>query len=105
MKQFVGRTAPSADALHTVIVFLINDNGAWMLRRPQDFSYAEVAGRAKAAKEHRLDAAFLGSRIPISDRRVDVPRELPFVPPFNKWSANVPGSTYLSHSARPTIPA
>jgi len=26
---------------------------------------------------------------------VDVPRKLPFVPPFNKWSANVPGSTYF----------
>jgi hypothetical protein len=24
-----------------------------------------------------------------------VPRELPFIPPFNKWSANVPGSTYF----------
>jgi hypothetical protein len=35
------------------------------------------------------------SRIRISGERRDVPRELPFVPPFNKWSANVPGSTYF----------
>src|SRR5690242_3594044 len=27
MKQFIGRTAPSADALHTVIFFVINDKG------------------------------------------------------------------------------
>jgi hypothetical protein len=44
MKQFVGRTAPSADALHTVTVFLINDRGTWMLRRPQDFPATEIAG-------------------------------------------------------------
>ena len=27
MKQFVGRTAPSADALHTVVVFYTNGSG------------------------------------------------------------------------------
>jgi hypothetical protein len=26
---------------------------------------------------------------------VDVPRETPFVPSFNKWAANVPGTTYF----------
>ena len=95
MKQFVGRTVPSADALHTVIVFLMNDKGTWMLRRPQDVPSSEVEQLVKAAKERQLDEAFLQSRVVLSDRRLDVPRELPFVPPFNKWSANVPGSTYF----------
>jgi hypothetical protein len=31
----------------------------------------------------------------IADRRLDVSRELPIVSPFNKWSANVPGTTYF----------
>jgi len=35
------------------------------------------------------------SRIRISGDGRDVSRELPFVPPFYKWSANVPGSTYF----------
>jgi hypothetical protein len=95
MKQFVGRTVPSADALHTVIVFLLNDKGAWMLRRPQDFPSSEMGQLINAAKERQLDEVFLQSRVALSDRRLDVPRELPFVPPFNKWSANVPGSTYF----------
>lgn len=95
MKQFVGRTVPSADALHTVVVFLINDHGACMLLRPQDYPASEIAELVKAAREHRLHEAFVRSRVRISDRRVDVPRELPFVPPFNKWSANVPGSSYF----------
>jgi hypothetical protein len=95
MKQFIARTAPSADALHTVTVFVTNDQGAWMLRRPQDFPRESVAGLVQAAKEHKLDDLYTQSRIRIADRRVDVPRALPFVPPFNKWSTNVPGTTYF----------
>lgn len=49
----------------------------------------------RAAREHQLDEVFHRSRVVLSDRRVDVPRQLPFVPPFNRWSANVPGSTYF----------
>lgn len=95
MKQFVGRTVPSPDALHTVTVFYTNDSGAWMLRRPQDFPISEIAGLVRTAREHQLQQLFERSRIRISGQRLDVPRELPFVPPFNKWSANVPGSTYF----------
>src|SRR5262245_35251439 len=95
MKQFVGRTAPSADALHTVIVFLINDNGTWLLRRPQDFPKSEIASLVQAAREHKFRELHERSRIRIAQSRVDVPRELPFLPPFNRWSANVAGSTYF----------
>src|SRR5205085_2364274 len=35
------------------------------------------------------------SRVRIAERRLDVPRELPFVATFNKWSANLPGTTYF----------
>jgi hypothetical protein len=95
MKQFVGRTAPSADALHAVTVFVINDDGAWMLRRPQDFPRAEIEDLVEMASEHQLSELYRRSRVQIADRRPDVPRELPFVPPFNKWSANVAGTTYF----------
>jgi hypothetical protein len=95
MKQFAGRTVPSADALHTVVVFLINDHGAWMLRRPQDFPRHQIAELAESARRRKLVDLYERSRVRVADRRVDVPRDLPFVPPFNKWSANVPGSTYF----------
>jgi hypothetical protein len=95
MKQFVARTAPSADALHATTVFMINDDGAWMLRRPQDFPRAEVASLVAAALAYRLAELFERNRVRIANSRVGVPRELPFVPPFNKWSTNVPGSTYF----------
>jgi hypothetical protein len=78
-----------------VALFVINDNGAWMLKRPQDYSRAEIAELALAAREHELVDLYERGRVRIADGRPDVPRELPFVMPFNKWSANVAGSTYF----------
>jgi hypothetical protein len=95
MDQFVGRTAPSADALNAVTVFVLNDGGTWMLRRPQDFPPDSIAGLVQAAREHKLNELYAHSRILLADHRLDLPRELPYLPPFNKWSANVAGSTYF----------
>jgi hypothetical protein len=103
MKQFVGRTAPSADAAHLSTVFLIDDTGTYLLRRPQDFPTRDVPGLIQAAHEHKLNLLYERSRIRISDRRLDVERKLPFLPPFNKWSANVPGSTYFVPVSELTI--
>lgn len=95
MIHLVGRTVASGDAAHVTVVFVINDEGAWMLKRPQDFPRSEIAGLVQAAREHRLVELYEKSRVRIADQRVDVPREVPFVLPFNKWSANLPGTTYF----------
>jgi hypothetical protein len=93
--NFVGRTVFSADAAHLVTVFVLNDDGVWLLKRPQDYPRLEVAELVKAAREQRLVDLYEKSRVRIADQRLDVPREPPFVPPFNKWSANVRGTTYF----------
>lgn len=90
-----GRTVPSGDAVHAVSVFVINDQGTWLLKRPQDFPRTEIGELVEAARQHKFGELYEKSRVQIADRRLDVPRELPFVPPFNKWSANQPGSTYF----------
>jgi hypothetical protein len=95
MVNFIARTVASGHALHYVIVFVINDDGVWLLKRPQDFPRVEVAGLIQAARDHRLVELYEGSRVRISDRRLDVPRQLPYVPPFNNWAANLPGTTYF----------
>ena len=95
MIRFIGRTVASGHALHYVVVFVMNDDGVWMLKRPQDFTPAEMPELIKAARERRFVDLYQRSRVRIADRRVDVPREEPFVPSFNKWSANVPGTTYF----------
>jgi hypothetical protein len=94
-EHFVGRTVPSPDAAHTVIVFITNDEGTWMLRRPQDFPRGEIAGLAESARQRELRDLYLRSRVRIADGRVDVTREFPSMLPLNKWVANQPGSTYF----------
>ncbi len=93
--HFVGRTGFSADAAHLVTVFVINDDGVWLLKRPQDYPRLEVPTLVQAAREQKWLDLYEKSRVRISDRRLDVPREIPMVPPFNKWSANVRGTTYF----------
>jgi hypothetical protein len=95
MIHLIGRTATSGDAAHSCSVFVFNDVGVWMLRRPQDYVRTELPEVIQAAREHELVDLYEKSRVHIADRRLDLPRETPFLPPFNKWSANVPGSTYF----------
>jgi hypothetical protein len=95
MTHFIGRTVGSGDAMHAVTVFVVNDAGVWMLRRPQDFPRAEIAGLIRKARTGHLVELYERSRVRIADQRVDVPRQLPFVPTFNKWWTNVAGTTYF----------
>lgn len=95
MTHFVSRTVASGDAMHYVILFVLNDDGAWLLKRPQEYPRQEVAGLVDAARRLELVPLYEKSRVRIADRRLNVPREVPFVPPFNKWSANLPGTTYF----------
>ncbi|HEX8068713.1 MAG TPA: hypothetical protein VF546_02100 [Pyrinomonadaceae bacterium] len=95
MTHFVGRTVASGDALHSVTMFVLNDDGAWLLKRPQDYPRAEIAELAAAARRHEFTALYERARVRLTDQRPDVPREHPYVPAFNRWSANVPGTTYF----------
>src|SRR5947208_796933 len=103
MVHFVGRTVPSGDAMHLTTLFVVNDEGAWMLRRPQDFPWDQVPGLVELARTGRLQELYERSRVRIADRRVDVPRALPYLAPFNTWSANVTGSTYFVPIAELTV--
>jgi hypothetical protein len=92
--HFIGRTVGSGDAMHTVVLFVINDEGAWMLRRPQDYPRADIPQLIQAARDRQFLELYERSRVRVGGGRVDVPREIPFVPSFNKWAANLPGTTY-----------
>ena len=91
--NLVGRTVASAEAVHAAILFVMGDGGAWMLKRPQDYPRARIPDLVRMAREGRFTDLYEEARIQVSDRRPDPPRELPFVLPFNKWSANVAGTT------------
>ena len=95
MTHFVARTIASGDAMHDCTVFVINDAGTWMLKRPQDFPRNEIPELIRQAREKRLLELYEKARVRIADHRLDVPREVPFVAPFNKWMSNVPGTTFF----------
>jgi hypothetical protein len=93
--NYVGRTVFSADAAHLVTVIVLNDDGVWLLKRPQDYQRLEVPELVNAAREQHWVDLYEKSRVRLANKRLDVPREPPFVPPFNKWSANVRGTSYF----------
>jgi hypothetical protein len=93
--NFVGRTVPSGDALHTAALFVLNDAGTWLIRRPQDLEPAALAAIIDDGREGRLVEAYQRMRVQLSSRRASIPQKVPLVPPFNIWDANLPGTTYF----------
>ncbi len=95
MSHLFGRTMISGDAVHTTTLFVMNDEGTWMVRRPQDFSPTEALELIQLGRERRFLEFYHRARVKISDNRAAVPRQVPDVPAFNKWSVNLPGMSYF----------
>lgn len=95
MSHLFGRTMISGDAVHTATLFVMNDEGTWMVRRPQDFSPAEALELIQLGRQRRFLEFYHRARVKISDSRSAVPRQVPDVPAFNKWSVNLPGMSYF----------
>ena len=95
MITMLGRTFPSADGAATAALFINRDDATFAMRRPQDFKPEEIEELAEMARARRFTDLYRRSRIQLADHRSEIPRELPFTPPFNKWSTNLPGSTYF----------
>lgn len=93
MVNFIGRTVASGDGLHVVALFVINDEGVWLLKRPQDFPRSEIPDLVRAARNHEFVQHYEHSRISISDKRLSIPSEIPYTVGLNKWSINQPGTT------------
>ena len=95
MVNFIGRTVASADAIHGVVVFVMNDEGTWMLKRPQDYPRTDIPSLIDMSQKQQFIELYQRSRVKIAARRIDLPRQLPYLMPFNTWAANVPGTTYF----------
>jgi hypothetical protein len=95
MMHLVGRTAASGDASHADTVFVIDDHGAWLLRRPQDHPPQQIPELVTLAREGNLTELYERSRVRLADGRVDIPHDVSYMLSLNKWSANRPGTTYF----------
>ena len=95
MMSMVGRTHSSADAVATAALVITRDDGTFVMPKPPDLAPDEFDVLAALGRERRYTELYERMRFRLADRRSEIPRELPFTPPFNKWSANIPGSTYF----------
>jgi hypothetical protein len=95
MSHLFGRTMISGDAVHASTLFVMNDEGTWMVRRPQDFSSAEVLELIALGRARRFLDFYHAARVKVASTRAAVPRQVPDVPAFNKWSVNLPGMSYF----------
>lgn len=95
MAALTGRTGASADAVHGTALFVINDEGTHLLKRPQDFSLGEINDLSRLALDERFEEVYRRMRVRVRDGRTAVKKEVPYVFPFNKWSTNLTGSTYF----------
>jgi hypothetical protein len=95
MMSTVGRTSSSADAVATVTLFITSDSGTFIVPRPQDLPDDEFDALAALGQQRRFTEMYERTRIRLTDRRTEIPREVPYTPPFNKWSSNLPGSTFF----------
>lgn len=91
----VGRTVGSADAINTVSLVVTNNRGTYLLKRPQDFSPAEIPELIRLAEIGDLAELYRRSRVRIGEGRAAPPLEPGYNFNINRWSLYAPGSTYL----------
>jgi hypothetical protein len=91
------RSGPSADNCQATSLFMINDDGIWLLRRLRGKDAAQVMDSLPRSwsdwtEENWLSAA-KAVKVKIQSGRIDFPREFPYYIGWNKQISNVPGST------------
>ena len=85
-----GRAAGSPDNAQSTVFFMWNDEGTYMLKRPDDPG-PKLNVRTMSADD--LIAHAERCKVKIKDGRLEFPRDFPAYAGGNKYVSNVPGST------------
>lgn len=97
--NLVGRTTSSPDNSHATSFFLINDDGIWLLKRPDDREALEQMASLPTSWDDWEDSDWLKAaeavKVQISDKRLEFPRRFPYYLGWNKQTSNAPGTTIL----------
>jgi hypothetical protein len=91
----LARTIASPDAVNTVALLVTNDDGTWLLKRPQDLAPAEFPEMVALARQGRLRELYRRMRIQIADHRTAPPLDPKHNFSINRWSLHAPGTTYF----------
>jgi hypothetical protein len=89
-----GRTFPSAAGVHTSEIFFTNDEGVFFMETRDAPALVELGPDGKVDPEALVEAHRKRIR-KLSDGRLHIPREEPYMLGHNTWCANVPGSLLI----------
>jgi hypothetical protein len=93
MAGLVARTVASGDGLQTVSLIVSNDEGTWLIRRPQELPASEIAKLIELGRKGQFTELYRRCRVKIKDGRTTTPTEPLFNINANRWSAHAPGTT------------
>jgi hypothetical protein len=85
-----GRTFPSAAGFHTVEIFFTDDSGTYFF--PTRDAGAQVDPADESITPELMLERHAGLIRKLSDKRIHLPREEPYMEGHNTWIANHPGS-------------
>jgi hypothetical protein len=91
----LGRTIASGDAIQTVSLVVINDDGAYLIKRPQDFSPPEIHALLDVVQQRQFTELYRRMRVRIKEGRAAAPLAPMFNVNVNRWSLYAPGTTYF----------
>ena len=95
MNGLVGRAVGSGDGIQAVALFVINDQGAWLVKRPRDFTAAGLTELIELARDRAFTEIYRRSRVQVKSGRAAPPLEPVFNLNCNRWSLYAPGTTYF----------
>ncbi len=95
MAGLLGRTVASGDAIQTVAFIVSNDEATYFIKRPQDFTQAEVRELIRSAERGEWLDLYRRARVKIKDSRTAPPLTPIFNINVNQWSLYAPGTTYF----------
>jgi hypothetical protein len=97
LMQWTARTWPSSCSNHGTELFFTNDDGLYFLDMwnlmPEEGEISTLSGKST---EHQVDFMLelvRRAKVPLSDKRAELPTGLPGLFVFNHWNANKPGTT------------
>jgi hypothetical protein len=76
-------------------LIVVNDNGAWLVRRPRELPPAEISKLIDLGKRGEFTEFYRRCRVKIADARPKTPVDPLFNINANRWSAHAPGTTYF----------
>ncbi|MFO1499997.1 MAG: hypothetical protein U1G07_16665 [Verrucomicrobiota bacterium] len=95
MNGLVGRAVGSGDGIQAVALFVINDTGAWVIKRPRDFNAAELAELVRLGRAGQWTEFYRRSRVQVKTGRAAAPLDPVFNINCNRWSLYAPGTSYF----------